>query len=554
MVVAAYAPLPHVAGSTIYEIEDPRAGFSAKVTGAIPVDPEWSRAYADMLRASLCLFASDILKIELASHILEWEQLVQTERRIGIIAARDHSKSSVFSYAYPIWRAWSEPGCETYVFSRTLDQAMEHLDIIINGRNNLKGMLATPVLESIVPETGGARNGVTRLKRTDVKFKNGSRIRAIGYGKAVRGAHPKYIVLDDPLNDDSLWSEITRKKDIEYFKSAITNMLMPDGQLILVGTPYHIADLWGFIRANKMYTFRKYPGIIKKNGKERPLFPWRWPLKKLRDKREEIGAVAFAREILCEAITDDIAIFPPSLFPPCFDKTLTCRPTRKTIRERGWSVFLGVDIARSASVAADYFVIFVIGVDRQGTHYIIDIIREKGLPFNRQQELIKLTARRYGADLIFIESNNMQQVWSDEVIRTTDLPVKPFQTRAQNKYPLDKGVPSLRILLENGKIGIPRGDEYSIKITDEWITEATQFGFIEGKLTGIGEHDDIVMAWWFAVEASRHGGFSFAFGEDEDIDENEMTGGKGNWEEEMLGSDADDEESEDFDGAFDIGV
>ena len=70
----------------------------------------------------------------------------------------------------------------------------------------------------------------TRLKKTDVRLTNGSRLRAIGYGKAIRGAHPKYIVLDDPLNDEDMWSETTRKKNIEYFKSAIVNMITPDGQ------------------------------------------------------------------------------------------------------------------------------------------------------------------------------------------------------------------------------------------------------------------------------------------------------------------------------------
>lgn len=498
----------------------------------------------EMLKESLCLFASDVLGIEVGPHLLDWEGLVQKHRRIAINAARDHSKSTFFSYAYPIWRAWSEPGCEVYVFSKTLEQAMEFLDIIIYGKNNLKGMVSIPALEHLVPPEGG-RNKKTRLKRTDVRFTNGSRIRAIGYGKAIRGAHPKYIVLDDPLNDEDMYSETVRKKNIDYFKSAIVNMLMPEGQLVCVGTPYHIADLWGFLRENPKYKFKKYPGIIKdKNGKERPLFPWRWSLKALRDKRDEIGSVAFSREILCEPITDDIAIFPSHLFPPCYDKTLCLRPKIEWIRAQGMSVFIGVDIARSASVGADYFVIFVLGVDRLGNHVILDIQREKGLPFRRQIEMIKIAGKRYRADMICIESNAMQQVWSDETIRTTDLPVKPFVTTAQNKYPLDKGVPGLRILLENGKVVIPRGDEYSVKQTTAWISECTQFGFVDGKLQGIGEHDDTVMAWWMGEEAAKLGGFSFSMGgEDDDKDlEDEMTGGTGDWEEDYLGND------EDFEG------
>lgn len=546
---SSFAALPHAA-ALLHEESRPKTAFTAKVAGATATEPEWRAAYMQMLRESICLFGADVLDLEIGPHLMAWEALVQTQNRIAINAARDHSKSTFFSYCYPIWRMWSDPGCEVYIFSKTLEQSMEFLDIIIYGRNNLRGMLNIPALAHLVPDpTGKNRDGLTRMKRTDVRFTNGSRIRAIGFGKAIRGAHPKYIVLDDPLNDEDMWSELVRKKNIEYFKSAIVNMLRPDGQLCCVGTPYHVSDLWGFLRKNKMYVFKRYPGIIKdKNGEERALFPWRWTVKGLRDKKEEIGAVSFAREILCEPITDDLAIFPSYLFPPCYDKTVKLKPTKAVIKELGLSVFLGVDIARSANVGADYFVIFVIGIDGDGCHYVLDIVREKGLKFIRQQELIKMTARRYNADLIFIEANNMQQVWSDEVIRTTDLPVRPFVTTAQNKYPLDKGVPGLRILLENEKLIIPRGDEYSIRVTDEWIEEATQFGFIEGKLQGIGEHDDQVMAWWFSTEAGKAGGFSFGFGDEEDdVDDDEMTGGTGGWEEELLGKD---EDFEDLDEAL----
>ena len=49
------------------------------------------------------------------------------------------------------------------------------------------------------------------------------------------------------------------------------------------------------------------------------------------------------------------------------------------------------------------------------------------------------------------------------------------------------------------------------------------------------------MAWWMAEEAAKLGGFAFYFGDDksEDEDADEMTGGKGGWEQEYLGDDAD---------------
>jgi len=480
-------------------------------------DPYWSEVYREMLHEDLCLFAKEILGLEVGPHLLDWGDLVQKTRRVAINAARDHSKSTFFSYAYPIWRAWSEPGCEVYIFSATLDQAIEFLDIIIYGRANLRGMIDIPELTHLVPSPDDfKRDPRVRLNRQDVRLNNGSRIRALGYGKKTRGRHPKYIVLDDVLNDEDMFSETTRRKNIEYYKSAIVNMATPDGQVINVGTPYHAADLWGWLRKNPAYIFKRYPGIIidKDTGEERALFSWRWTVEALRMKKIEIGSVAFTREILCQPISDDLSIFPSYLFPPLFDAHLKIRPSLSEIRSRGWTTYMGVDIARSASVGADYFVVFVIAADSDGNHYIVDIRRSKGMAFRRQLDEIKLAAQLYDPALIFIESNAMQQVYTDEMRRTTDLPVKEFVTLATNKYPLDRGIPGLRILLENQKLVIPRGDEESRRLTDIWIDEATQFGFVDGKLQGAGEHDDTVMSWWFATEAKKAGGFSFAFGDD----------------------------------------
>lgn len=533
-------PLPHAVKRREEKREEVDESGTIRVSASAPrADPEWGITYQEMLKQSICLFGADVLGVEMGPHLFAWEALILRHQNVSINAARDHSKSTFFSYIYPIWRAWSEPGCEVYVFSKTLEQAIEFLDIMVDGRNNLKGLDGTPALRHLLPRD---KQGNVRRKKTDIRLTNGSRIRAIGYGKAIRGAHPKYIVCDDVLNDEDMWSETQRMKHIEYFKSAIVNMAPKDGQICVVGTPYHVSDLYGFLRKNEGFVFRRYPGILKdpKTGNERPLFPYRWSLSQLYQKKKIIGPVSFAREILCEPITDDLAIFPSYLFPPLFDDRLVLRPTRSEIRVRGWTTYMGVDIARSASVGADYFVIFCIAKDNEGNHYVVDIHRSKGLPFIAQLEQIKLFYQMYDPALVFIESNQMQQVWSDEMRRTTDIPIKEFVTTAQNKYPLDKGLPSLRILLENRKLVIPRGDAYSRATTDIWINEATQFGFIDGKLQGIGEHDDTVMAWWIAEEAAKAGGFSFGFGDEDDAAAEAEFAGEGiDWEKEMLGDDED---------------
>jgi len=526
-----------------------------------------------MLAQSLCLFARDILGLTIAEFMLEWEDMVHSHDRIATLAARDHGKSTWWTYAYPIWRAVFEPGAEVYIFGKTQESAQEYIDIILYGKGNLRGMVDIASLSDLVPTREQTmRDPRLRLNKSDVRFHNGSRIRAVSWGKSTRGRHPKYVVCDDVLSDEDMWSETTRKKNIEYFKGAITNMPPPNGQLIVVGTPFHAADLYNWLRINKRYTFKKFPGIVREGGTERALFPGRWSLKLLYMKREEIGSVAFAREILCEPITDDLSIFPSHLFPPLHDAGMRLRPKRSVIKQLGWQVYMGVDLALSASVGADFTVIFVIAKDHDGQRYILDIVRTKGLAFRKQLELIERVAKRYDPNLIFIEANLFQRIYSDEMRRTTDLPVKPFITHAHNKNPLDKGIPSLRILLENEKYTIPYDtkDAYTVENIVTWESEASQFGFVDGKLQGIGEHDDTVMAWWLAEEACKAGGFTFAMGDDEETGEggdivgDDSPGGAeedAHWKREMGLTDegdekedaAEDDRFEDYDDPFGIG-
>lgn len=328
--------------------------------------------------------------------------------------------------------------------------------------------------------------------------------------------HNCWIVVDDGLNDETAYSELVRTKQIEYFYTAITNMIVPDGQIIVVGTPFSLGDLYSDLAQNPEYTFRRYPAIDKKTGEA--LWPDRYDKERLERRKNEIGVLRFQREFCCIALSDETSLFPGWLFKgekvEMFNATLGM--PLKYWQEAGIvGTFMGVDIALSAQASADYFVVWCMGLDKFGNRYILDIDRQRGLPYQEQLSHINRIARKYQCGLVYIEANQMQSVWGDELIRTTDLPIKKFVTTAQGKNALDKGVPSLRILLENGKFRIPRGDARSIELTDVWIEEMRSFGWYEGKLQSVGTHDDLVLATWICDQACRMGAFSFSFGDEE---------------------------------------
>lgn len=486
----------------------------ARVT-ARHADPRWARSTERMLQSSCALFASEVLtgpfeppyngRFLISAHHDEWDDLVSAHRRLCVMSARDHGKTWFFSFAYPIWQAWRKPGKSGFIFSATKEQAVRILaDIKLEFETN-------PRLSHLVPSPGSRR----RWSSTLIELENGHKIYARGFGTKVRGAHPCWIVCDDSLNDETVYSDLVRTKQIEYYHTAITNMVTPDGQIIVVGTPFHAADLYADLSENPEYHFARFPALAPGG---RPLWWQRYSRDTLLRKKREIGEIRFAREFMVDPVADDMSLFPMHLFRgEHVERPAIILGLDAEFWERvGVVPYMGVDFAMSSSVQADYTVIWVMGRDKFGNRWIMDIFRQKGMPYQEQLSKINELGRKYKPALVFLEANQMQRIFGDELIRTTDLPIKQFVTGAA-KNTLDKGVPSLRVLLENGKIKIPRGDRRSVEITNTWIEEMRAFTYQDGKLQSVGTHDDCVMALWVCDQAIRAGGFSFDFGEDIDL-------------------------------------
>lgn len=496
-------------------------------------EEDWPEILAELAQESCAFFASQYLqgppeapyngRFLIGEHHEEWSDAVAEHARLCVLAPRDHGKSFFFNMAYPIWQAQKHPNRKGYVFSGSQPQAEEILaDIALEIETN-------PLLKHLNPSVKTGRWSSTRIV-----LANGHKIYARGYGTKVRGAHPIWIVCDDVLNDDSMYSDLVRRKSIEYFYSAITNMIVPGGQIIVVGTPFHQQDLYGDLSRNNEYEFKRYRAlseekdeegarILGPDGKpiERALWPERYPVPALHARRREIGQTRFSREQLCQPVSDDASLFPLNYFrgEPVEQFHFKLGSPAKWWDQMGITQrFMGVDFAISTNVGADYTVIWVMGLDKVGNRWVIDIIRDKGLPFETQKSLIRNAALKYDPQLIFLESNQMQRIFHDDLLRTTDLPIRPVHT-GENKHHLEKGMPSLRVLLENQKLRIPRGDDYSRDMTDIWIDEMRNHTFQGGRVVSVGEHDDCAMAFYICEQALRQGTFGFSFREEEGDDE-----------------------------------
>lgn len=498
-------------------------------------DKAWNRQYNRMLRANLALYCSEVLRgppefggrFLLGPHHANWARVVNEEDRILALAARDHGKSHFWCFGYPLWMADRvAPGREGFVFSATQQQARKHLSKI---REELLGG----------GENGGPNPKLAHLlplKRDSadmLKLANNSSIVARGFESKVRGGHPWWIVGDDMGNDEWIYSDTVRSKAINYFITAIRPMVVPGGQLIVVGTPFHAQDLYAYLERTDIYHVIKNPAL---DGEGVALWPARYDADRLARTRQEMGnELWFSREYLCQPISDEASLFPSYLFdaPDVKQPYPLGLPGAEWIN-RGAMVYAGVDLALSASAGADYFCFFALAVLPNGDRYIVDIVRRKGLGFQAQLDAIISLSKKYDVGLVFCEANQYQRVVTDEVKRKSDVPIKAFYTTGKRKITsqnlgmsqvysaaknaFDQGVPSLRMLFENGKIKIPWLPKTREEVQN-WITEMQSFGWADGKLQGVGAHDDTVMAMWMADHAARVGGVSFSFGDEEDEDD-----------------------------------
>lgn len=415
--------------------------------------------------------------------------------------------SFYFSNAYAAWQLYryKKPSSVRYskrptvassnrgfLFSFSLQQSVDLLEI-------LKGTIEENEIlkERLYPQSTSAN-----WSATNIVCRNGARLTGKGFGSSVRGAHPYWIIVDDGLKDNVIYSALQRNKSTDYFHSVIMNMLVPGGQIIVVGTPFHAEDLYGDLKTKNGWFVIEYPAIFP-NG--RILWPQRWSFKDLMDKKETQGSIIFSRENLCRPITNESSIFPMEILTRSLLRmeNYTLVDSREEFPIKFSKIVVGCDFAISANVGADYAVFSVWGIDElTDERWLLHLYREKGAKFFEQMNVLRRINSRFRPDLIVMENNTFQQIFV-ETADTEGMPVIGHTTGI-DKYDLKTGWPHLSTLFERGKIHIPVGNVYSQQVKDLIFQDLGSVAFTEKGLESVGSHDDISSSFWLAdLAASR---------------------------------------------------
>ncbi len=439
-----------------------------------------SKVDFDMGKRDFRFFFEDICGFQLTPFHKEWFDNSESNNKICIIASRDHGKS-VFFRVYILWKMAYHPGTEVLFFSHSQHQSIDHM-----GKMD-ELIMTTPALAHLKPARGWAK----QLFR----FTNKSSIRAMSIGKAVRGAHPDIVVLDDILSSEA----DTQLKSIStWFYTALLPVLHHSAQLCVVGTPFSFTDLYSELRGLKGYCVNEYPAINEETGD--CLWPERWNLDALKVRRGEMTSIAFTREYLCKPIASESSLFPEEMLELAKDDSMAL--SYYPVSDESLNYYVGWDPAISADRRADYTCMMVIAMDANRHKRIVHVHHEKGMDFNSQiDKIIELNAR-FNPVIIELETNNFAMAFNQVLREISDLPIKPFNMNRMKKEAL---IHSLQLHFEQKHLVIPFLDEGSTKRhMTALMSELSMFTMLDnGKMESLGAHDDMVIALALAVQATK---------------------------------------------------
>lgn len=466
--------------------------------------------YENYLRIkNLAYFTFSVLpEFELAYHTLEWFSMIQLYQKLNIIASRDHSKSYCFSFAVPLWRLFRYRKPDGY--SELPDDIKFYREgMLITNEYKLAKKLLKKVKEeirynsilckSLFPE-GDEGNWASE----SIACKNGAEISLSSYRTSNRGPHPGWVTVDDFLDRSAMYSKEQRESFKESFNAEVMNMVLPQGQTLVVGTPFHEQDLYSELKKDPNWHVFEYPAVFPDGS---VLWANRYSFEALKAKRLSLGPLIFSREILVRPISDSTSIFPWDLLQKAFIgmERYTLVKNRASFPKKFKKISIGVDWALSATVAADYTEMTVTGEDDMGEIWLLEQKTLHGASYNTQIMELQALNAAFEADVVVVEVNGFQKVMAGLATESGMTNIVEETTTGHSKKDFYEGLPSIGVLFDQEKMHFPRGDEYSIEKTNEICSQLSSMAFDDdtGKLESVGGHDDKCLSLYFSVKGIK---------------------------------------------------
>lgn len=371
----------------------------------------------------------------------------QAERKL-ILLPRGHFKTTLCTVSYPIWRVVKDPNIRIALVSATQTNAIAFLREIKGQLLGNKDLRVT--FPQIVPSSGQRQKwSSTEIAVNRTRLHKESTIEAVGIGGNLVGKHFDLIIYDDVVTVENAATAEQRMKLHDWYRHSLS-LLEPGGEALVVGTRYHYHDLYGQLAAGGLYKTLVRSAL--ENG--RPIFPTRFPAKRLDKLREEQGSYIFSCQYLNEPVDDERAIFRRSWL----------RFIRPDQMPPNLLYFITVDPAIGDTAGSDYTAIVTCGMDREGNLYVVDMVREHLSPHGLIEEIFRVNERwkpvRIGIEAVGFQATLVHFINREMLERGIRLPLVPIKRQSGESKLLR--ILALQPAFERGQLfvvdGCPQAD------------------------------------------------------------------------------------------------
>lgn len=327
--------------------------------------------------------------------ILEWLKLSRAERaeraqkhgniKKLIMLPRGTFKSTISTISLPVWLHWHDPNLRIMIDNESYKNSKKFLSEtkgILTNNELLKNIVVDEngefLLEPNYKIPGGFTEDSIIYKKRTVPSKEPS-LFCSGVDTAVTGMHPDVIIMDDLVSERNVTTDDQIAKVKQHYRFAYS-LLEPGGILIVIGTRYHMNDLYSDIIEDDTFDVIIRPAIDE-NGKL--FFPSRLGHKRLEELKKSQGIYIFNSQYMLNPISDDNAIFKPDWIQYYEEEDVPSNI----------NTFITVDLAISQKQTADYTVVMVSSVDSDGKIYIREYVRNRFTPQETADVIFKLSEK-----------------------------------------------------------------------------------------------------------------------------------------------------------------
>ena len=451
---------------------------------------------------------------------VEWHDACDRHDRVLLYSHIESGKTQQISIGRTLFELGKNPNLRIALVSATEKLGQKNLGLISSYIERSDPLHA--VFPNLVPGEPWTATSIT--VKSNIPKRDPS-VQIIGVHGSILGSRLDLIILDDILTYENTLTPHRRQDMWDWYHSTLAGRLTHNGRVIVIGTAWHPDDmLHRWAELPRWYCMR-YP-VEDKVGT--PMWVDRWPKDRIDLKRDELGPLEFARQMLCQARDDAEARFQRAWIDQCLEAGDKCQPATSALdffrkhpklAPPSWftedspeladamdvlnrmevgiagQFLTGVDLAVQQTSAADETVIFTIYLHPDGARQPVEIKAGKWTGPEIVRNILS-TIKRFGS-MALVENNAAQHFILQFAMEMGGVvPILPFTTGKNKANPV-YGVESLAAELANGHWRIPSlGGVAICPQMQQWIKEML---FYDPN----GHTGDRLMAAWFCRELAR---------------------------------------------------